>query len=116
MKSNKDYVGKRINDWTIIDWEKGKKGIEWICRCKCGRIKKQKVDNIKNGRSKMCKVCSSQLRRKEKVEKKIEKKKRRIDNHKGWSEENTFYGTYKEYLEECRRRREEKGRRENKKK
>lgn len=115
MKSNKDYVGEKINDWEIIGWEKGKKGIEWICRCKCGRIRKQKVDNIKNGRSKMCKVCSSQLRRKEKVKKETEKKKMRIDNHKGWSEENTFYGTYKEYLEECRRRREEKEKSEREK-
>ena len=68
MESNKDYVGKRINDWYVIDWERGAKGIEWICKCKCGRIKKQKVDNIKNGRSKMCKVCSSELRKKEKKE------------------------------------------------
>ena len=45
-----------------------KKGIEWICKCKCGNIKRQKVDNIKSGRSKMCKVCSSELRKKEKKE------------------------------------------------
>ena len=107
MKSNKDYVGEKINDWEIIGWEKGKKGVDWICKCKCGKIKKQKVDNVKSGRSKMCKECSSKLRKK-KEEKKEKILKLKINNHKDWSEENTFYGTYKEYLKECKRRREKK--------
>lgn len=108
MKSNKDYVGEKINDWEIIGWEKGKKGVDWICKCKCGKIKKQKVDNVKSGRSKMCKECSSKLRKKEKQEKKEKVLKLKINNHKDWSKENTFYGTYKEYLKECKRRREKK--------
>lgn len=112
MKSNKDYVGERINDWEIIGWKIGKKGIEWICKCKCGNIKRQKVDNIKSGRSKMCKECSSKLRKKEKQDLKERILKLKINNHKEWSEENTFYGTYKEYLEECRKRREEKEKKE----
>ena len=107
MKSNKDYVGEKINDWEIIGWEKGKKGVDWICKCKCGKIKKQKVDNVKSGRSKMCKECSSKLRKK-KEEKKEKILKLKINNHKDWSEENTFYGIYKEYLKECKRRREKK--------
>ena len=115
MKSNKDYVGEKINDWEIIGWEIGKKGIEWICKCKCGNIKRQKVDNIKSGRSKMCKECSSKLRKKEKQDLKERILKLKINNHEEWSEENTFYGTYKEYLEECRKRREEKKNKEKNK-
>lgn len=105
MKDNREYVGKQINDWTIIGYEKGKKGIELICKCKCGVVKKQKVDNIKNGRSKMCKDCCGKKRRKEKKENII---KRKIKFSKEWTEENTFIGTYKEYLEKLKEVREEK--------
>lgn len=107
MRSNKEYVGEKFNDWEVIGWENGKKGIEWICKCKCGYIKKQKVDNIKNGRSKMCKRCYSDSKIKEKsIEPKIIKI--RFNNHLEWTEENTFIGTYSEYLEEVKKKREEK--------
>lgn len=106
-ESNKDYIGKKYNDWEVINWVQGKKGIEWICRCKCGTIKQQKVDNIKNGRSKMCKQCCAATKRKEKSkEERIIKI--RFNNHKEWSKENTYIGTYKEFLNECKRRKEEK--------
>lgn len=69
--NNKDFVGKKFNDWEVIDWAIGpKKEVEWICRCKCGNIKQQKVDNIKNGRSKMCKECANKKRKKEKKQQK----------------------------------------------
>ena len=116
MRSNKEYVGEKINDWEIIDWVKGKKGIEWVCRCKCGNIKQQKVDNIKNGRSKMCKECAGKLKRKEKKPKEERILKLRYNNHLNWSEENTFIGTYKEYLEEIRKRKENKKREEKQRK
>lgn len=61
--SNKDFIGKKFNNWEVIDWViGGRKEVEWICRCKCGNIKQQKVDNIKNGRSKMCKECANKRR------------------------------------------------------
>lgn len=66
MVDNKNFIGEKYNKWEVIDWIEGKKGIEWICRCECGEIKKQKVDNIKNGRSKMCKKCSNKEKEKEK--------------------------------------------------
>lgn len=106
MRSNKEYVGEKINDWEIIDWVKGNKGIEWVCRCKCGEIKTHKVDNIKNGRSKMCKKCSAKTRKVEKIPKQEKILKLRYNNHLSWTEDNTFEGTYKEYLEECKKRRE----------
>lgn len=103
--SNKDFIGAKFNDWEVIDYVKGVKGIEWVCRCKCGEIKVQKVDNIKNGRSKMCKKCYSESKRKENKPKEDKIMRIRFNNHKKWSEDNTFEGTYKEYLEECKRRR-----------
>ena len=67
MISNKSFIGERFNDWEVIDWVIGeRKEVEWICRCKCGNIKQQKVDNIKNGRSKMCKECADKKRKQEK--------------------------------------------------
>ena len=57
MVDNKSFVGEKFNDWEVIGRESGKKGVDWNCRCKCGFVKKQKVDNIKRGRSKMCKKC-----------------------------------------------------------
>ena len=99
-----DLTEKNIGDWEVIDWVQGKNGIEWICRCKCGNIKQQKVDNIKNGRSKMCRECRDRSKVKEKGDKII---KIRYNNHLEWSKENTFEGTYKEYLKECKKRREE---------
>ncbi len=106
MINNKNFIGEKFNDWQVIDWKKGKKGIEWVCQCKCGAIKVQKVDNIKNGRSKMCKKCSMQIKEKKPKEDRI--LKLRYNNHLEWSKENTFIGTYKEYLKECKKRRETK--------
>ena len=109
MISNKSFIGERFNDWEVIDWVIGeRKEVEWICRCKCGNIKQQKVDNIKNGRSKMCKECASKARRKKERIEGEKKIKIRYNNRLNWTKENTFEGTYKEYLEECRKRREEK--------
>lgn len=105
--NNKDFIGKKFNDWEVIDWVIGdRKEVEWICRCKCGNIKQQKVDNIKNGRSKMCKECSAKKRKIENKEKEEKIIKIRFNNHLNWTEENTFVGTYKEYLKECRKRKE----------
>lgn len=100
-RSYKDYVGERYGKWEVIGWKEEKRGekrkdIKWICRCECGEEKEQKVDNIISGRSMMCKKCSGKSRRKEKEEK---ENKYRIDTTKGWTEENTFYGTYSELLE-----------------
>lgn len=52
--------------WEVIGVERGKKGLEWICRCECGKEKRQKIWNVRSGRSVMCKECSGRLRRKEK--------------------------------------------------
>lgn len=116
MVDNKSFVGEKFNDWEVIGWESGKKGVDWICRCKCGIIKKQKVDNIKSGRSKMCKKCYGESKRKEKEPKGPNIVKLRYNNHLEWSEDNTFEGTYEEYLKECKRRRECKEEKEKREK
>ena len=105
--NNRDYIGNTVNNWTILDFEQDKHGGKWLCRCTCGEEKWQKVYNVKNGKSKMCRKCSSKKRNKSESKNKKEKiLKIRFDNHKEWTEENTFVGTYKEYLEECKKRRE----------
>lgn len=110
MISNKKYVGYKFNDWEIIDWVIGdRKEVEWICRCKCGKIKQQKVDNIKNGRSKMCKECSAKSKRIEKAPKII---KIRFNNNLNWTEENTFIGTYADFIEERKKRIEKRNKEE----
>lgn len=105
---NKEYIGQKINKWQIIDFEQDEHGGKWLCRCECGKEKWQKVCNVKNGKSKMCKECSGKVRKKEPKEKKERIIKIRFDSNKEWSEDNTFIGTYKEYLEACKKRREEK--------
>lgn len=107
--NNRDYIGNTVNNWTILDFEQDKHGGKWLCRCTCGEEKWQKVYNVKNGKSKMCRKCSSKKRNKSESKNKKEKiLKIRFDNHKEWTEENTFVGTYKEYLEECKKRREKR--------
>lgn len=65
-KEHREAIGKEYGRWTVIGIERGKKGLEWICRCKCGEEKRQKIWNIKSGKSVMCKKCSGKERRKEK--------------------------------------------------
>ena len=80
--NNKNFIGKKFNNWEVIDWVIGeRKEVEWICRCKCGNIKQQKVDNIKNGRSKMCKECANKKRKQEKKEKEEKILKIRFNKH-----------------------------------
>jgi hypothetical protein len=105
---NKEYIGQKINKWQIIDFEQDEHGGKWLCRCECGKEKWQKVCNVKNGKSKMCKECSGKARKKELKERKERIIKIRYDSNREWSKENTFIGTYKEYLEACKKRREEK--------
>ena len=95
--TNREYIGEKINEWKILDFKQDEHGGKWLCECKCGEQKWQKVYNIKNGKSKMCAKCSGKSRRKPKEERKI---RIRFDSNKGWEEENVFEGTYKEYLEE----------------
>lgn len=62
---NRRAIGRRYGSWEVIGIEKGKKGTEWVCRCICGEIRRQKIDNVRSGRSRMCKKCSGRLRRRE---------------------------------------------------
>lgn len=110
--TNREYIGEKINEWKILDFKQDEHGGKWLCECKCGEQKWQKVYNIKNGKSKMCAKCSGKSRRKPKEERKI---RIRFDSNKGWEEENVFEGTYKEYLEECKKRREERKKKKDKK-
>ena len=58
-----NMYGKKINDWTVVDYVLTEKGVMWVCECKCGRIKRQKVWNVKSGKSKMCRACRDKQNR-----------------------------------------------------
>ena len=62
---NRAAIGRVYGKWEVIGVERGKKGLEWVCRCECGKEKRQKIWNVRSGRSVMCKKCSGKLRRKE---------------------------------------------------
>lgn len=64
-EENRGAIGQVYGEWTVIGIVRGKKGLEWVCRCKCGEEKRQKIWNVRSGRSRMCKACSGRLRRKE---------------------------------------------------
>lgn len=80
---NRGAIGKVYGRWTIIGVERGKKGLEWICRCECGEEKRQKIWNVRSGRSEMCKKCSGKQRRKEKGEKIGEYRDRGSEDNNG---------------------------------
>lgn len=62
---NRAAIGRVYGRWEVIGVERGKKGLEWVCRCECGKVRRQKIWNVRSGRSEMCKECSGRLRRKE---------------------------------------------------
>lgn len=61
-RKNDEWIGKKVNEWKVLDCVSTKKGLMWVCECKCGRIKTQKVWNVKSGKSKMCMKCSAKER------------------------------------------------------
>lgn len=64
MRKNDKFVGEVFNDWTVVGIDDSGAEIKWLCRCKCGEEKVQKVYNIKCGKSKRCKKCDGRSRRK----------------------------------------------------
>lgn len=46
-----DYIGRRINEWEILEYLGNHK---FKCKCKCGKVKTVNVYNIINGLSKDC--------------------------------------------------------------
>lgn len=46
------YIGKKINHWTILDYIKGK--YKFKCRCDCGTVKDVNCYNLINEQSKDC--------------------------------------------------------------
>lgn len=71
---NQNAIGEKYNHWTVIDVVMNEKRheYEWICMCDCGNIVQQRTYNVKSGKSKQCRECSS----KNKVSKNPKKLKR----------------------------------------
>ena len=115
-----EAIGKKIGKWTVLSRVKTEKGYDFICKCECGEIKQVRSDNVLSGKSTQCMSCSQ----KEKMAKKPKKEKSnepriikiRYDSNKEWSEENTFIGTYADFLTACKERRSKREKEEKEQK
>jgi hypothetical protein len=47
-----DYTGQHFGRWTVLN--KDNKPKQWICRCKCGKVKSVNIDNLKAGKTRSC--------------------------------------------------------------
>lgn len=56
-----DYIGKKINRWTIIGFSHNKPGGQyWNAQCECGTISKIRVYPLLKGKSQGCRFCRPQ--------------------------------------------------------
>lgn len=55
----KDYIGKSVNNWTVIGFSHLSKSKEpyWECKCSCGVVKKIKRSRALSLKSKGCSKC-----------------------------------------------------------
>jgi hypothetical protein len=56
---NKAYIGKKINRWTLVEYDHSEqRGLQrrqfWLCRCECGTEEVKESSSIICGRSKSC--------------------------------------------------------------
>ena len=65
-----DHTGERYNSWTLVrfdhtkeytngNWRKSTRVAYWLCRCDCGREKVCSLKSIRQGLSRMCRLCAS---------------------------------------------------------
>lgn len=61
-RANKE-IGKKYNHWTVLKKvESNKYGqLKWLCMCDCGKIKEQYLSHLKNGHSRSCGCCRTEL-------------------------------------------------------
>jgi hypothetical protein len=51
----KDLVGMEFNAWTVLSFCEHIKGTTvWLCKCKCGKERRVKSNNLHNGASRHC--------------------------------------------------------------
>lgn len=55
--SYEQYVGKKINSWTILELQHVKHRTMALVRCSCGSILLRSIDNILRNKSKWCVDC-----------------------------------------------------------
>lgn len=55
-----DYIGKKYGHWTVLRYV-GMIGCQRIfaCRCKCGKVYKRHLGNLKQGVSTQCHKCGA---------------------------------------------------------
>ena len=53
-----DLADQDINDWHVIEFVGIIRGQSmWLCRCKCGKVKRVTTGNLRSGRSPRCMSC-----------------------------------------------------------
>ena len=55
---NEELTGKRFGRWTVLRRDIGSK---WLCQCDCGNICSVQNKYLKNGKSKQCKECRTEV-------------------------------------------------------
>ena len=99
---NQDYIGKKINDWTILSFSgKDKFGQDtYLCVCKCGKKKNKNIYEILRGHSISCRSCSAKKRKTTYSDIRNEKEYKRLKNifshmkQRCYNKNNPKYKTY----------------------
>lgn len=62
LKSAPDLIGKKFNNWTVIQKEQSRYGkSRWLCKCKCGIEKIVTGQSLMNGSSTKCVGCVEKI-------------------------------------------------------
>lgn len=98
---NDNAIGERYNHWTVIgvEYNENRKEYEWICQCDCGTISRQRVYNIRSGKSKHCRCCNDGVKKLPKIKKTQNTKKSYIGEQYG---ELTIIDDYYDKVKKCR--------------
>lgn len=63
-KRFKDLTGKELGNWHVLSYAGQSSGGQslWMCRCRCGTVKKIRGNHIQDGNTKWCKKCLPEIR------------------------------------------------------
>jgi len=61
LHKKESVVGLSFNKWTVLNYSHKSSSGNWfyLCKCECGTESKVSISNLRTGKSKQCKICSS---------------------------------------------------------
>lgn len=68
-------IGNKFGEWTVIEYSGGNMA---LCECSCGTIMEVHIDNLKTGKTKGCRKCYGERKKKQKCEEMIGKQYERL--------------------------------------